>query len=372
MHTHRDALFVWVKGKMEEKNKKVIVCRLGAIGDCVVTTPLISLLHSQGYEVFYLTSETGMQVLKNNPKITKLIQHVKDSIPSSKLGEYFQATTQAHECDHVIDLCESLEVNLALYPYDPRYKYTKYERKELCNRSYYEETVAIAMRQMPEFLSNKAGTLSMDEIHYNPEYYFSNDEDVAMRDFFHKYGGVFTVLIGLSGSARQKTFPYYKELIEALTREIPSIQFITVGDEPCQILEYNLTPIENVMCTSGIWSIRQSIHATKYASLVIAPDTGLLHGAGCFDTPKIGLLTNTSKENITKHFINDFSIESEGVGCAPCFKLIQDADTECNLGDNRACLCMSKGHSVERIVERVLEVFYKFPAKKVLELTNVL
>lgn len=350
---------------MTEKNKRVLIARLGAIGDTIITTPLISLLHSEGYEIYYLTSEVGFSLLTHNPKIKKLILHVKDSIPSSKLGEYFKATAQAHECDHVIDLCESLEVNLALYPYDPRYKYTKYERKDLCNKNYYEETIEIADRQ----LGNIYGIPNVKS--FNPEYFYSEDEDFAMRKFFHDYAGVFTVLIGLSGSARQKTFPFYKELIENLTKEIPNIQFITVGDESCQILEYNLTPIDNVMCTSGIWSIRESILATKYASLVIAPDTGLLHGSGCFETPKIGLLTNTSQENIAKHFINDFSMEAEGVGCAPCFKLIQDADTECNLGENRACLCMSKGHSVERILDRTLEVFYKFPAKKVLELNHV-
>lgn len=355
---------------MEEKNKRVLIARLGAIGDTIITTPLISLLHKEGYEIFYLTSEVGAILLENNPKISKVIKHVRDSVPSDQLEDYFKSIAQANECDHIIDLCESIEVNLALFPYDPKYKYTKSERRELCNKNYYEETIAIAMRKMPEILDGLFGK-GAEDINYNPEYYFSNDEDVAMRSFFHKYAGVFTVVIGLSGSARQKTFPFYRELIDQLTKEIPNIQFVTVGDEGCQILEYNLTPLENVMCTSGVWSIRQSVLATKYASLVISPDTGLLHGAGAFDTPKIGLLTSTSQENITKHFINDFSIEAKGVGCAPCFYLIQDADAQCNLGEDRACLCMSKGHSVDAIVEKTLEVFYKFPAKKILELNHV-
>lgn len=354
---------------MDSDNKRVLICRLGAIGDTIITTPLISLLNSQGYEVYYLTSEVGNLLLQNNPKITKLIVHVKDSVPSSELESYFKGIAQANECKYLIDLCESIEVNLALHPSDPRYKYPKYERKEMCDKNYYEETIDIADRQ----LTNQELILSaeLDRNNFNPEYYYTDDEDKAMRQFFAKYAGVFTIVIGLSGSARQKTFPYYKELIERLTREIPSVQFITVGDEGCQILEYNLAGLDNVMCTSGIWSIRQSVHATKYASLIISPDTGLLHGSGCYDTPKIGLLTSTSQENITKHFINDFSIESQGVGCSPCFYLIHDADTQCNLGENRACLCMSQGHSVDRIVERVLEVFNKFPAKKVLELVNV-
>lgn len=360
---------------MSVDEKRILICRLGAVGDTIITTPLVSFLHALGYEVFYLTSAVGNEILQHNPKIAKLIVHIKDSVPSSELDKYFKSVAQANECDYVIDLCESIEVNLALHPSDPRYKYPKYERKELCDRNYYEETLNIAKRQLSQqgssvFLSSELNYYH-DVSTLNPEYFYNNDEDMAMRQLFAKYAGVFTVVIGLSGSARQKTFPYYRELINSLTKEIPSIQFITVGDEGCQILEYNLASLDNVLCTSGIWSIRQSIHATKYASLVISPDTGLLHGSGCYDTPKIGLLTSTSQENITKHFVNDFSIEAQGVACAPCFYLIHDADTQCNLGENRACLCMSKGHSVDKIVERVLEVFYKFPAKKVLELTNV-
>lgn len=350
---------------MSDGGNRVLIARLGAIGDTIITTPLVSWLHSLNYEIVYLTSELGYALLQNNPKIFKAIKHAKDSVHSSKLGEYFKAVAQAEDCDHVIDLCESIEVNLALHPSDPRYKYPKYERKTMCDRNYYEETLEIAQRQMG--LGHEIPWRMRAPL--NPEHFPTEDEDRAMRAQFARFGGAFTVLIGLSGSARQKVFPFYRELIDRLTAEIPSVQFVTVGDEACQILEYNLASLENVLCTSGVWSIRESVLATKYASLVVAPDTGLLHGSGCYDTPKIGLMTSTSITNITKHFQNDMSMESEGVGCAPCFYLIHDADTQCNLGDNRACLCMSRGHSVDRIAERALEALYKFGPKRILEVT---
>lgn len=346
---------------------KVLIARLGAIGDTIITTPLVSLLFNSNCEVYYLTSEVGALLLENNPKIKKIITHVKDSVPSSKLGEYFESVKLAYECDYIIDLCESIEVNLALHPSDPRYKYTKNERKEMCDRNYYQETLEIAQRQ----LTKQGYDLVIEGAELNPEYYFTEEEDKAMRKTFADYKGAYVIVLGLSGSARQKVFPYYKELIEKITDEIPGTEFITVGDESCQILEYNLAGMDNVLCTSGIWSIRQSIHATKYANLIISPDTGLLHGSGCYDTPKIGLLTSTSKENITKHFKNDYSIEAEGVGCSPCFYLIHDADTQCPLDENRACLCMSKGHNVANITDRVLEVFLNTPQKRILEIVNV-
>lgn len=345
---------------ISKNSSKVLIARLGAIGDTIITTPLVNLLYSLGYKIYYLTSEVGAVILQNNPKIEKVITHVRDSVPSTKLGDYFKEVAKANECGYVIDLCESIEVNLALHPADPRYKYTKYERKDLCDKNYYEETIEIASRQLKE-----QGGLPL-EMPYrasllNPEYFYTNEEDKAMRKIFADFQGAYVIVLGLSGSARQKVFPYYKELIEVIIKEIPTAQFITVGDESCQILEYNLSGMDNVLCTSGIWSIRQSIHATKYADLVISPDTGLLHGSGCYETPKIGLLTSTSIENITKHFVGDNSIEASGVACAPCFYLIHDADTQCVIGENRSCLCMSKGHNVDKILNKVIEIYYSRP-----------
>jgi ADP-heptose:LPS heptosyltransferase len=344
--------------------KRVLICRLGAIGDSIITTPLVRLIEQLGHEVFYLTSEVGAHVLANNPRISKIITHKKDSVPSDQLGTYFAAVAQQEECDYWIDLCESLEVNLALYPSDPRYKYTKSERKELCDKNYYHETIRIAQAKC-ELLQG----VNIDEIDLQPEMFFTSDEDNAMRKTIAGFNGAFVVLIGLSGSNRQKTFPFTRELIDQLTKEAPGIQFITVGDEPCQILEYNLAPMDNVLCTSGIWDVRQSVLAAKYASLVIAPDTGLLHGAGCFDTPKIALLTNTTAINITNTFKNVSPFQAK-VACAPCFYLIYDADTQCNLGRNRSCLCMDKGIPVDEIVNKALEIYYYERPKTVLEVVS--
>ena len=108
---------------------------------------------------------------------------------------------------------------------------------------------------------------------------------------------------------------------------------------------------------SGIWSIRDSLLVTKYVDLVISPDTGILHGAGCFDTPKIGLLTSTSKENITKYFKNDYSLEST-VECSPCFRIIDLPEIQCPMSKETlgACECMASGMPAERVYDRICEV----------------
>ena len=96
---------------------------------------------------------------------------------------------------------------------------------------------------------------------------------------------------------------------------------------------------------------------TKYVNLVIAPDTGVLHASGCYETPKIGILGHTNITNITKHFINDFSIEAE-CACAPCFHLIYDHDVQCPVDVvTRAAWCMSAGIPPEKLYARFKKVY---------------
>ena len=52
--------------------KKVLVIRVGAIGDVVETTGLISALNKAGFSVDYLTGKAPSQLLKNDKRLNKL------------------------------------------------------------------------------------------------------------------------------------------------------------------------------------------------------------------------------------------------------------------------------------------------------------
>lgn len=333
---------------------RILICRLGAWGDSIITTPLVRYFKQEGHEVYYLGSEQAQAILENNPNIDKFILHVRDSIASNKLEEYFEATAKANECDKVIDLCESIEVNLCLSPSQPAYNYPKYERMAICNKNYYAETFRIA--------ANKLGfgeTWEYKMPNLNPEMFFTEQEEkFIMDDIRTPYMAKKKILWGLSGSSRQKTYPP-AQMLEVI-KAFPEYIHITVGDEVCRLLEWPFTKVkgfDNVIPRAGKYTMRESLLASKYVDLVIAPDTGLLHGSGCFDTPKIGLLTNTTIENITKHFKNDYSLESKGVACSPCFHLVYKSDAQAQLdSDDMTPLCISMGMGANRLIKRIKEV----------------
>lgn len=322
---------------------RYLVVRIGAFGDVVITTPLIRELKKRDNEVYVLTSERGEQILRYNPNIDKLIVHKKNSIPNDKLGEYFEEVSKENKCDKVIDLCSSIETELCLYPIQPEYNWSKQERSDLCNKNYYEH------------MFYKAGLDITEDTDLKPEVFFSEKEKEDAAIFKSNYIGKKLIIVGLSGSGLNKAYPHFQYVMSAVLEGNKDVMFITTGDESCKVLEAGLVH-ERVLHRSGVWSFRQSMAACQFGDAVIAPDTGILHASGCFDTPKIGLFGATTKENVTKHFANDYSLEAS-CSCAPCFRLIYRVNEQCPVEtDSGATFCMGLGLDPNIIVGRIMNI----------------
>lgn len=53
--------------------KKVLIVRLSALGDVIFNLPLANILKSNGYEVSWIVSEKGFDVVNNNPSVDETI-----------------------------------------------------------------------------------------------------------------------------------------------------------------------------------------------------------------------------------------------------------------------------------------------------------
>ena len=333
--------------------------RLGAIGDSIVIVPLLRFLKNQDHEIYLSTSETGLQVLAHNPYIDKFIPYKTKEVPDDKLQAYWSDLMEKFKLDKFINMCESIERAISFHPVDPPYNYTKEERHKLGNKNFYEYAFTHASEQLGDSWEpgNAWG--------FRPELFFTEKEESSMSDFFAQFDGKFVILWGLSGSGNNKMYPYTDYVIGDLLRDHRDVIVITCGDESCQILE--VFEDERVIRKSGKWAIRESLLACKYADLVVAPDTGILHGAGCFETPKIGLIGSNTRENLTKHFVNDFSIESDSelVPCSPCHRMVYVASTQCPIDDQHLLpKCMSLGISPRTVLERCESVITRFGKKE--------
>lgn len=322
---------------------RYLVCRIAAIGDCVQVTPLFRYLKEQGNEVCVLTSEWGVDIYKNNPFIDKLMLYKHDTVPVDQLYDYFNNIGIENKCDKVINLNECVEVKYLFHAADPVYNYSKRERFIRGNKNHYDAVFEAA--GFPEI----TGRL--------PEMFFDEREEETSARFRKDFLGKFVIVWCLAGSARHKAYPYTRVVIEKLLMKYEDMVIITVGDKFCRVFEDGLEH-ERCIHKSDRWTIRETAIACKYASLVVAPETGVAHFSGCFDTPKIVFLTHTTRECLSKYFKNDFSMEAK-VDCAPCFRLIDNADVQCPVERvSRAPWCVAFGFPQEKVIEQIERVYF--------------
>ena len=340
---------------------KILIFRSGAFGDVIVTTPVVRYLHSLGHEIYYVTSERGMEVMKNNPHIHKLIKH-DENVPIDGLADHIDYLKRKNHCDEIVDFSESIEVSLSQHPRGPDYKLPKQERIARFNRNFYEFSFEWMWERLEKIeggiRTGMKGSKESEPLCYKPELFFDITELDLARGYLKPMS--YNVLIGMSGSGNNKAWPYTTELCEKIVNEYPNVHIITVGDLKCQIIE----PIIEGRITnlSGNIPMRTSMALTGLVDLVIAPDTGIIHAAGCYETPKICILGHTTHEMISKHFINSHPIQSDEklAPCSPCSFLVYDIKLQCPIHhETGAALCMGAGVPMDRVFDRFKEVYAK-------------
>lgn len=321
---------------------RILIWRHGAFGDCIVSTPLVRFFKQRGDEVVYVCNERGEQILRHNPHIETLEVEPKDVVPMPELPAHMERLRKKYNCDKILDLSESIEVALSQHPRSPNYKLPKQERFNKFNRNFYEYT----FEHVKE---------SWEGVDLKPEVFLTDEELTSAKSYLKS--DHFNVTIGMAGSGGNKAWPHTEELCAKMKELIPNLHVITVGDERCQMIEPQGDYITNL---SGKIPMRESMGLTKLSDLVIAPDTGLLHAAGCFDTPKIGMIGHNTRESITKYFTNDYSVEADPLKaqCAPCFYLVYDMPLQCPQDlENGGAYCMSKGIPTDKVLEQVRKVY---------------
>jgi len=323
------------------RSERIYIVRLGAFGDQILITPVLRKLKSQGHHLIVEYSDRGEAVLRNNPNVADGIFYKSNSVPIQELHQYWKDQQAKHKADRYINFSETIEHELALHPASPRYNYTKEERRIICNKNYYEHTM------------KHAGLTWKDPSELRGELFFTKQELCIAYEYLRKKS--FNILLCFTGSSAHKAYPWIENVIGEILK-LDNTHIITSGDLKCKILEEEHSKMTNL---SGEVDIRISMALTGIVDLVISPDTGILHASGCYDTPKIGLLGHTTKENITKHFVNDLSLEANPseAECAPCFRLIYNMKAQCPIHiQTGGAFCMAS-IKPELVMDNILEVY---------------
>lgn len=327
---------------------RACVCRFGALGDAIILTPLLRQLHEDGYHVTFLGTPYCAPALENNSNIDNLLLQERDAIPNPELGEYWKYWRGRY--DRYINLSESLEGDLLIVEGRKEFFTTKSWRHERCNSNYYDYT--LKRGGYPQVLGRRG------------ELFFTEAEERRAKKFWEPLAGRFVILWALNGSSHHKVYPLMEPVMKRFLDEHPSSILITVGDEMARLLEFeHPQAIEK----AGKWSIRESLIATKYASVVVGPETMVTNAAGCFPTPKITLLSHSTHENLCKYWEGDYCLAPDEAlaPCYPCHMLhyskescplgmVEDTETGQEIG--KAPIC-SVAILPTRVLERLEEVY---------------
>ena len=295
--------------RKKKSSKEAIVIRYGALGDSLWVTPVLSNLKRDDYYVVMNCTEYAAQALRENPNIDEFIIHEEGTdVPYKELDAYWQYIGRSFE--KVINLTKSIEGSLVKCEGDPEYNWPHEKRHAECNVNFQDRTMELA--GYPE----DKGRL--------PELHFSDTEEHLARVLAEQYKDNFLIVWALTGSAYHKTYPWWEYVAAEIVRNCKEVRIITVGDERSRVLEGTHSAHPHIVNKSGVLTVRQSFLLTKYADLVIGPDTGVLNAASCFDTPKIIFMSANSEENLTKYWNNCTALIPEDCECHPCHRLIYE------------------------------------------------
>lgn len=292
----------WKKPKAE---KRALVIRYGGFGDMFQAASVFPPLKKAGYHVVVNTYERGKDLLKADPNVDEFVIQDPDQVPGDQLGEYIDYLQTQYE--KVVNLCESVEGSLVALPgRTPRY-WPKQARQFLMNKNYVEMTHAIAETNGP----------------FEMKFYPTIEEREWAAKQRTSIGGSPTIVWSLSGSSVNKTWPHVDQIVARLLTTFPECRIVFCGGPEDKLLEGPWEKEPRVLRRCGEWSIRETItFAQKYADVVIGPDTGVMQAVGHEPMGKVLLLGHSTKEQVSKHWVNTVSLEPPpSVPCAPCLML---------------------------------------------------
>lgn len=295
------------------EGKKILIIRLGSMGDVLLTTPVVRCISKQWKcTIHFLTKPEHHTLLRENPYISRIHQYKKDIASELKKEKY----------DLIIDLHKNLRTFRLRYALGV--KTISFEKNNV--KKWF----------LVQFKLNIQPQKHIVERYFDALKSWDLVDDGEGLDFFidpaesDKAGDVFPfakfgVLI-LGGTYYTKRIPVEKcmEIIESQTVPIVLLGGKDV-EETGNILNQKYP--NKVIQMAGRCSIHISAFWIKMAEFVITGDTGLMHIATAFQKKTYVLWGNTVPElgmypyYGTKRESRVMNLQVDGLSCRPCSKL---------------------------------------------------
>ncbi|MFM7023621.1 MAG: glycosyltransferase family 9 protein [Flavobacteriales bacterium] len=293
--------------------KKFLIIRFSSIGDIVLTTPVLRCLKKKfpGCEIHYLTKVAFAPIVKENPYINKVYSIEKS--PKEVMSEL-----KKENYSHIIDLHKNLRSKKVVFALNAK-------------------TSSFPKLNAEKFLMVKFKMDILPKIHI-VDRYFKAVEDLGVKndkeglDYFipenvvlpQRIPPAYNVLVV---GAAHPTKALTEEQLIKIAKE-STLPVVLLGGKKEAALGEKIAEIcgANVInhCDKG--NLHQSALIIKHATIVITPDTGMMHVASAFKKKIISIWGNTIPEFGMYPYLPQnpelYKIfEVKELNCRPCSKI---------------------------------------------------
>jgi ADP-heptose:LPS heptosyltransferase/predicted SAM-dependent methyltransferase len=312
--------------------KRAAVFRPGAYGDVIWSSSITWHLKRQGYHVTVYTGDRGEEVLRHDPNVDRIIAIGEDQIPEGFLAKFILAESTKY--DHAVNLVESVERNALGWPTDIRFFWPDEVRRKTFNRNYLE------------LVHDLAGVPH----EFHQKFYATDEEMAAARIWRAAHcGAAPMIVLAPTGSTPPKFWPHVEALAAALSAA--GAHLVVLGD----LRGLELPAMPGLHCIGMGYPIREAIALALCADIVIGQETAILNAVAMEPMRKIVLLSHSTVQNLTRHWVNTVSMYGR-VPCYPCHRIHQTFEhcTRDPASGTAACQSAISAEQVLQAVQRAL------------------
>ncbi len=268
---------------------KVLIIRFSSIGDMVLTTPVVRNLKNQlhgGAEIHYLTKSKFRDIVDSNPHISKVYTIEKST------NEVVEALKE-ESYDYVVDLHKNLRsarVKRALKALDFSFEKLNWEKWLLVNFGIDRlPRIHIVDRYM-----DAVKAFGIENDNEGLDYFISESDVVEQSEIADSHRSGFIALgIGAAHWRKKPRTAQYIDICEKLDFPVALIGGPAEKKEGEEIAKKVGVKVWN---TAGSFRLGQTASLLQLSTLVITPDTGIMHIAAALKKPIISIWGATVPE----------------------------------------------------------------------------
>jgi len=317
--------------------KKVLIIRYNSIGDIVLTSPVISLLYSNQYEVHYLCKKAYSSLVANNPKVDRVWEfddNFSILIPQLKAEGFI----------YIIDLHNNYRSGRIKKALGAKSYTLCKSRIKLYLMTRWRLDLSPEKHIVDRFLDTIEDIVTIEN---TPLEFYIPDRDIENAKKLLPTKSYVAIAVGAAFHTKQIPEDMIIDVIDEIQGTV--VLLGGIGDvEKSKIIEirsdrkvYNLT---------GQLSIEESAHAVQQSRMLLTGDTGLMHIAAAVGTKVVAIFGSTHpKLGYTPYMQNDSDaivMGNQDLSCRPCTK---QGNHSCPKGHFRCMLELDTDDIVDNI-----------------------